>query len=269
MSRSRSPCSSSTPAGPLIAARGIGLRRGGRAILDDVDLEVGEREIVALVGPNGAGKTTLLRVLLGTVAADRGEVSRRPGLTIGYVPQRLALDPILPLDVRRFLTIGRRYDAAAEQALAATGARHLLRASMHALSGGEFQRVMLAHALLRRPELLILDEPAQGIDFRGQLDLYALIARIRRETGCGILLVSHDLHLVMAGTDRVVCLNGHVCCSGQPEAVSRDPAYVALFGARGAERLAVYHHEHDHAHGLGGEVMPAEQPGQAPATRAR
>ena len=260
----------SPPDQPLIAARGISLGRSGRTILDDVELEVRPREIVALVGPNGAGKTTLLRVLLGTLSAERGQVSRRPGLTLGYVPQRLALDPILPLDVRRFLTIGRRFDAAAaERALEATGVRHLLRASMHTLSGGEFQRVMLAYALIRGPDLLILDEPAQGIDFRGQLDLYGLIARIRDETGCGILLVSHDLHLVMAGTDRVICLNGHVCCSGRPEAVSRDPAYVALFGSRGVESLAIYHHEHDHAHGLGGEVVQPDQRTGRALSRAR
>ena len=240
----------------LIKARGITVRAGAREILERVDLEVPDHEIVALIGPNGAGKTTLLRVLLGIVRPDAGTVERRAGLTIGYVPQRLRLDPILPIDVRRLLRLaGRSEPQALEATLDEVGAAHLLHASLHDLSGGEFQRVMLAHALIRRADLLILDEPAQGIDLTGQLDLYALIERIRNERGCGILLVSHDLHVVMSATDRVVCLNRHVCCSGRPETVSLHPDYVALFGRRGADRLAVYHHSHDHHHDLDGRIV--------------
>ncbi|MDX1541246.1 MAG: zinc ABC transporter ATP-binding protein ZnuC [Geminicoccaceae bacterium] len=242
--------------GLLIKASGVTMRAGGREILDRVDLEVGEREIVALIGPNGAGKTTLLKVLLTILRPDAGSVERRAGLTIGYVPQRLRLDPILPIDVRRLLRLaGGGEISKLDQALGEVGARHLLDASLHDLSGGEFQRVMLAHALIRRSDLLILDEPAQGIDLTGQLDLYGLIERIRDERGCGILLVSHDLHVVMSATDRVVCLNRHVCCSGRPETVSLHPAYVALFGRRGADRLAVYHHSHDHHHDLDGRIV--------------
>ena len=240
----------------LIRGQGITVRAGAREILERVDLEVAGREIVALIGPNGAGKTTLLRVLLGIIRPDAGTVERRPGLTIGYVPQRLRLDSILPIDVRRLLRLGGRFPPAElDRALDEVGARHLLNASLHDLSGGEFQRVMLAHALIRRSDLLILDEPAQGIDLTGQLDLYALIERIRNERGCGILLVSHDLHVVMSATDRVVCLNRHVCCSGRPETVSLHPEYVALFGRRGADRLAVYQHSHDHHHDLGGRIV--------------
>jgi zinc transport system ATP-binding protein len=248
--------------GTLIAAQGITLRIGRSELLSAVDLEIRPHEVVSLIGPNGAGKTTLIRVLLGLLAPSAGRVWRRPGLVVGYVPQRMRLDPVLPLTVRRFLTIGHRRGAIAV-ALAAVGARHLERASMHELSGGELQRVVLARALVREPALLILDEPAQAVDFNGQLELYRLIERIRDERGCGVLLVSHDLHVVMGATDRVVCLNRHVCCSGEPEAVSRHPEYLGLFGPRAAASLAIYAHDHDHAHGLAGEVvaLPAEDAG--------
>lgn len=184
-----------------------------------------------------------------------------PGVRIGYVPQRFAVDPVLPLTVARFLDLGRRCSIEAkETALQEVGAGGLLHRTMHALSGGETQRVLLARALLRNPHLLVLDEPAQGVDYPGQAELYGLIGRIRDRRRCGVLLISHDLHLVMAATDRVICLNRHVCCSGLPEAVSRDPAYVALFGHRVPTGMAVYTHEHDHGHGTGGEVVPLRRP---------
>jgi len=251
---------------PLIAAEAVTVRIGRSELLSAVDLELHRGEVVSLIGPNGAGKTTLLRVLLGVLKPTRGRVRRQPGLVIGYVPQRLHVDAVLPLTVERFLTIGsshRRLDLGA--ILGEVGAGQLRQALLQELSGGEFQRVMLARALSRGPDVLILDEPAQGIDFAGQLELYALIERIRDRRGCGVLLVSHDLHVVMGTTDRVVCLNRHVCCSGQPEAVSRHPEYVGLFGAAAAARLAVYSHAHDHAHGLAGEVVElpaADEPGR-------
>jgi zinc transport system ATP-binding protein len=238
---------------PLVEARGVGVRIGRHELLSHVDLSLHPGEILSLIGPNGAGKTTLLRVLLGVMQPTSGEVVRRPGLTVGYVPQRLQLDPTLPLGVGRFLALGRGRDPRA--ALAEVGASHLERALMAELSGGEFQRVTLARALAREPDLLLLDEPAQGVDFAGQLELYALIEKVRDRHGCGVLLVSHDLHVVMAATDRVVCLNRHVCCAGQPEAVSQHPEYLALFGARAAAGLAIYSHEHDHHHDLAGAVV--------------
>jgi zinc transport system ATP-binding protein len=258
------------PTATLVEARGVTLRIGASELLSSVDFEVRAGELVSLIGPNGAGKTTLIRVLLGLLAPSAGQVRRRPGLVIGYVPQRIQLDPILPLTVRRFLTIGGRNNEIAA-ALAAVGAGHLGRASMHELSGGELQRVVLARALARDPGLLILDEPAQGIDFNGQLELYQLIEGIRVERGCGILLVSHDLHVVMGATDRVVCLNRHVCCSGEPETVSRHPEYLNLFGPRAAANLAIYTHDHDHAHDLAGEVvaLPEGAAGEARPDRAR
>ncbi|WP_366553233.1 zinc ABC transporter ATP-binding protein ZnuC [Aquibaculum sediminis] len=241
----------------LISAEGICFKRGGRQILDNITLSVEPGEVVTLIGPNGSGKTSLLRILLGLEQADAGRVERRPGLTVGYVPQRLTVEPTLPITVLRFLSLPHRVSrTAAREALEETGVAHLERNQVHALSGGEFQRVLLARALLRRPDILVLDEPAQGIDFSGQLDLYQLIDRIRRRRGCSVLLVSHDLHLVMAATDRVICLNRHVCCSGEPEAVSRHPEYLALFGPRAAQALAIYHHHHDHHHDIAGEPVP-------------
>jgi zinc transport system ATP-binding protein len=255
----------------LVEAQAVTVRIGRSELLSAVDLTVHEREVVSLIGPNGAGKTTLIRVLLGLLKPVAGRVSRQPELVIGYVPQRIQMDPILPLTVRRFLTIGtgRRRDIA--PVLATVGARHLEQALMHELSGGELQRVLLARALVRDPRLLILDEPAQGVDFSGQLELYELIEHLRTERGCGVLLVSHDLHVVMGATDRVVCLNRHVCCSGEPETVTQHPEYLSLFGPRAAAGLAIYKHKHDHAHDLAGEVLtvPTEQAPAGSSDRAR
>jgi zinc transport system ATP-binding protein len=242
---------------PLVAVEGVTVRLGGRDVLRRVSLSVGSAEIVTLVGPNGAGKTTLARVVLGLLAPSAGTVRRRPGLSIGYVPQRLAVDPVLPLTVRRLLSLTRRVpEAEARGALAETGAAALLDREVQHLSGGELQRVLLARALLRRPDLLVLDEPAQNVDFIGQAELYGLIGRLRERHGCAVLMISHDLHVVMSATDRVVCLNAHVCCAGAPEAVTRHPEYLALFGPRPAAQIAVYTHHHGHRHDVSGEVVP-------------
>jgi len=250
---------------PLISATDVCMRLGGSAVLDHVGLAVAPGEIVTLIGPNGAGKTTLLRIVLGLLRPDAGRVARRPGLSIGYVPQRFAVDPTLPMTVGRFLALMRRRPRAdLAAALAEVGVSGALDRPLHGLSGGEFQRVVLAGALLKSPDLLVLDEPLQGVDVRGQAELFELIARLRRERGFAVLMVSHDLHLVMRATDRVICLNGHVCCHGEPHAVGRDPAYRALFGAEAAEAFAVYRHAHDHAHGPGGEVLPAPGTGAGP-----
>ena len=207
----------------------------GRQVLDRVDIRVQRSEIVTLIGPNGAGKTTLLRLLLGLQAPDTGAVQRAPELTIGYLPQKISADSTLPLTVKRMLGLTNSVAPEAKrEELEEVGVGHLMQAMMHELSGGEQQRVMLARAMLREPYLLVLDEPVQGVDFKGELDLYELIGRIRDRRECGILLVSHDLHLVMASTDRVVCLNHHICCAGHPEAVKRDPEYLTLFGHRAA-----------------------------------
>ena len=244
--------------GSLVEVRGICVSFGGTEVLSDAGLTVSEGEVVTLIGPNGSGKTTLIRVLLGLLRPDAGTVWLRPGLSIGYVPQRLAVDPVLPLSVGRFLALARRpRRGSMERALAEVGAGHTLDLPLQTLSGGETRRVLLARALLGEPDLLVLDEPVQGVDLTGQAELYGLIGRVRHERGLGVLLVSHDLHLVMAATDEVICLNHHVCCAGRPEMVSRHPEYIALFGPRIAETFAIYAHAHDHEHDAAGRVIAA------------
>ena len=248
---------------PLIEARGAGVRRGGRWILHDIDIAVASGEIVTLIGPNGAGKTTLVRVLLGLLHPDAGTVRRDAAASIGYVPQRVHFDPTLPLTVERLMTLtGRRPAEAVAEALEETAVGHLLTARVSELSGGELQRVLLARALMRLPNLLILDEPVQGVDYTGEAELYALIGGIVERRGCGVLMVSHDLHIVMAATDRVVCLNRHVCCTGAPQEVVGHDEFRRLFGSNAAAAAAVYRHTHDHVHDLTGEVARAD--GQEP-----
>ena len=212
---------------------------------------------MTLIGPNGAGKSTLVRIILGLQKADSGDVWLRAGIRIGYMPQRLHIDPTLPLTVRRFLTLAQRASITRlRTALAEVGAEHLLEVPMQTLSGGETQRVLLARAMLRNPELLLLDEPVQGVDVAGQEELYQLIGSIRQRYNCGILMISHDLHIVMTATDQVLCLNRHVCCSGHPETVRTDPNYTALFGLPGRpDVLTAYSHHHDHNHDMHGDVI--------------
>jgi zinc transport system ATP-binding protein len=235
----------------LVEISGLSVRYGGETVLSDVDLTIARGEIVTIVGPNGSGKTTLLRAVLGAVAAT-GTVRRKPGLRIGYVPQKLALDATLPMTVRRFLDLPRRVsDAEAGSAMARTGAEDLAGRQMAELSGGQLQRALLARALLGEPELLLLDEATQGLDQPGSAEFYRLIEEVRRDLGCAVLMVSHELHVVMAASDRVICLNGHVCCHGTPEHVASAPEYRALFGTGTQGALALYRHEHDHAHDHG------------------
>lgn len=232
-----------------LALDAVSLQQGDRRLLHQIDLHLAPGEILTVIGPNGAGKTTLLRVALGLQAPTAGTVYLRPGLRIGYMPQRLQIDPALPLTVRRFLAMaGSPRPEQIEAVLAGVGAEGVLHAPLQRISGGELQRVMLARALLREPDLLVLDEPVQGVDVHGQIELYQLITRIRDQRGCAVLMVSHDLHLVMAATDRVLCLNRHICCSGTPEAVTSDPAYLALFGPLAVQHLAVYSHDRKHPH---------------------
>jgi zinc transport system ATP-binding protein len=234
----------------LVDIRSACVTRNGRHVLDRVDLSVGRGEIVTLIGPNGAGKSTAVKLALGLIAPDAGEVVRAAGLRIGYQPQRVAIEPTLPLPVRRLLTLTERHAAADLQAeLGQVGIGHLIDADVHTLSGGELQRVMLARAFLRKPDLLVLDEPTQNLDLAGAAEIYRVIGAARDSLNCGVLLVSHDLNVVMAATNRVYCLNAHVCCSGHPEIVSRHPEYLRLFGGTtAATTLAVYTHEHDHTH---------------------
>ena len=239
----------------LVAAQDVSLAFRGKPAVENVSIEVHACEIVTLIGPNGAGKTTLARALLGLAAVSAGRITRRPGLRIGYVPQRFPIDRIIPLSVRRFMSLSEAVpQERAASCLAETGAERLIDAQMSELSGGEFQRVLLARALARDPQLLVLDEPAQAVDFAGAAQLYELITAIRDTRGCGILLISHDLHVVLGASDRVICLNRHVCCEGRPGTVAGHPEYVRLFGPRAAASLGIYEHHHDHTHTLSGDV---------------
>ncbi len=231
----------------LIEARGIDVRQGRQRVLHGVSLRLDAGEIVTLVGPNGSGKTTLLRVLIGAIRPDGGSVTRAQGLRIGYVPQKLHIDPTMPMTVRRFLDLPARVsNAAARTALAQAGLSDVSSRQMADLSGGQFQRVLLARAILSRPQLLILDEATQGLDQPGSAAFYRQIEHLRAELGCAVLMVSHELHVVMSASDRVICLNGHVCCEGTPEVVSAAPAYRELFGTGTGGALALYRHDHDH-----------------------
>jgi zinc transport system ATP-binding protein len=241
----------------LISARGLWLRRGSRDVIAGVDLDIRPGEIVTLIGPNGAGKTTLVKILLGIERPDKGLIERPASTRIGYVPQRFEVDATIPMTVRAFLALGEPVSAeAVRKALRETGTLNTEGQQLAKLSGGETQRVLIARALLRQPNLLILDEPARGVDFSGEAELYDLIGRLRDNHRLGILLVSHDLHVVMARSDRVICLNGHVCCSGKPDDVSQHAAYARIFGPQGATTLGVYRHHHDHAHDLSGASKP-------------
>lgn len=233
----------------LFELSGLRVDLGGNTVLSGVNFAVEPGEIVTIVGPNGSGKSTLLRAIIGAVAPQAGTVSQKPGLRIGYVPQKLHIDPTLPLTVRRFLSLPLKVsDAQAAQALDEAGVGELSGRQMAGLSGGQFQRVLLARALLNEPELLILDEATQGLDQPGSAAFYGQIEALRRERGCAVLMVSHELHVVMAASDRVICLNGHVCCEGAPEHVASAPEYRALFGTGTHGALALYRHEHDHSH---------------------
>lgn len=248
-----------TSQNPIASLSNAGVYRNGKWLVRGIEFEIQRGEIVTLIGPNGSGKSTTAKMVLGLQKPSEGQVTRAQGLCVGYVPQKLHVDWTLPLTVRRLMILTNRLsDSDIAQALARTGIAHLASAEVRHLSGGEFQRAMLARAIARKPDLLVLDEPVQGVDFSGELALYELISSIRNELGCGILLISHDLHVVMAATDQVICLNGHVCCKGTPSAVAESPEYVKLFGARASSGLAVYQHNHDHTHLPDGTVRHAD-----------
>ncbi|MEQ4451775.1 zinc ABC transporter ATP-binding protein ZnuC [Kosakonia sp. YIM B13605] len=240
----------------LVTLESITVAFGQRRVLSDISLNLRAGKILTLLGPNGAGKSTLVRVVLGLVAPDSGLIKRDKTLRIGYVPQKLHLDATLPLTVGRFMRL-RPGTSKGDiiPALKRVQAAHLVDAPMQKLSGGETQRVLLARALLNRPQLLVLDEPTQGVDVNGQVALYNLIDQLRKELDCAVLMVSHDLHLVMAKTDEVLCLNHHICCSGTPEVVSMHPEFISMFGQRGAEQLGIYRHNHNHRHDLQGRIV--------------
>jgi zinc transport system ATP-binding protein len=238
----------------LLQARNISFALGDRLILDRVSFELGPAQITTIIGPNGAGKSTLINIVTGLIPDFDGNLQRRPGLRIGYLPQKVNVNSLMPLTVERLLRLTQTpHNGQIEEALAGTGVAYLRGRQVRSLSEGELKRVLLARTALGEPDLLVLDEPTSGVDVTGEIRMYELIGEMRDRLGCAVLLVSHDLHLVMSQTDQVLCLNQHLCCSGLPESVSQHPEYQALFGRQAAESIAVYSHDHDHVHEVSGE----------------
>ncbi len=234
-------------------------------MLEQVNFALKRGSITTIIGLNGSGKTTLLRILLGLEQPDSGRVKLAKGIRIGYMPQQVKFSPVLPLSATALLQLSNRHGGKEplEQAFAETGTSHLRSRMMHQLSGGEKQRIMLARTLLNNPDLLVLDEPVQGVDIAGQSELYELITNVSKRHNCTVLMVSHDIHLVMASTSNVLCLNRHICCSGSPQRVKNDPAFIELFGDRVARNLALYTHHHDHHHDMHGDVVEGKKPVEA------
>ena len=238
----------------LVKLKNVGFRQNDKWLVKGVSLEVKKGKIVTLIGPNGSGKSTTAKIALGIYKKIEGEVEKYTS-KVGYVPQKVSIDWTLPLRVGDFMVLTESIsNELIDEALSLTGVIHLKDKNLGDLSGGEFQRVLLARAISKKPELLVLDEPVQGVDFTGEIALYQLIKKISDELNCGILLISHDLHTVMSATDHVVCLNGHVCCSGSPIDVAKNNEYKALFGEQASQILSVYEHRHDHVHSNEGEI---------------
>lgn len=240
---------------PLVQLDNINVTFDQQPILQNISLKIYPNSITTIVGPNGGGKSTLLKVLLKLLPATSGEVSHQKGLKIGYVPQKLHLDPSIPITVRKFLSLKpNSTNALIDEALSLFSINHLSENRMQKLSGGELQRVLLARAILDRPQLLVLDEPMQGVDITGQTELYQLLNKTRAWLNCAILMVSHDLNIVMANTDEVLCVNRHICCAGTPEMISSEPSFIHFFGDQFAKNVAIYAHKHNHHHDLHGDV---------------
>ena len=238
----------------LVKLNNVGLLRNQKWLVKGVSLTVEKGQIVTLIGPNGSGKSTTAKIAIGIHKNIEGKVEKFTN-KIGYVPQKISIDWTLPLRVSDFMVLTENLsDEAINDALSLTGAEHLKHKSLGNLSGGEFQRVLLARAVSKKPELLVLDEPVQGVDFTGEIALYKLIKEISEKLNCGILLISHDLHTVMSATDFVLCLNGHVCCSGTPKDVAMNNEYKVLFGEQASQTLSIYEHKHDHTHSVDGEI---------------
>jgi zinc transport system ATP-binding protein len=238
----------------LLEAREISFAQGDRLILDRISFELRRGQITTIIGPNGAGKSTLINIVTGLIEDFDGALERPPGLAIGYLPQKVNVNSLMPLTVERLLRLTQNpRDDEIDEALDRTGVAYLRRRQVRSLSEGELKRVLLARTALGAPDLIVLDEPTSGVDVTGEVRMYELIGEMRDRLDCAVLLVSHDLHLVMSQTDQVLCLNQHLCCSGLPESVSRHPEYQALFGHRAAESIAVYSHDHDHEHDVPGD----------------
>jgi len=238
----------------LLSASKLSYSAGKRKILDNISFELRRAQITTIIGPNGAGKSTLTNIVNGLINNFEGEIERAPGLRIGYLPQKVYVNRLMPLSVTRLLRLTHNAsDQEIEHALTQTGVNYLRQRQVLSLSEGELKRVLLARTTLGQPDLIVLDEPTAGVDVSGEIRMYELIGELRTQLHCAVLLVSHDLHLVMSKTDQVLCLNQHLCCSGLPESVSRHPEYLALFGQQAADSIAIYAHHHDHEHDVSGD----------------
>ena len=244
----------------LIELKNAGVKRAGKWLARGISFSLHAGEIVTLIGPNGAGKTTSAKMALGLLDLDEGTALQKTGLLVGYVPQKVSIDWTLPLRVKRFLNLtGSCSETEINTALSMTGTSHLLNSEVNTLSGGEFQRVLLSRAIAKKPELLVLDEPVQGVDNTGEEAMYTLIETIAKTLNCGVLLISHDLHFVMSATTHVICPNGHICCSGTPRAVSTSSEFRTLYGSKISANLAIYEHMHDHNHATDGSIVKLEE----------
>lgn len=240
---------------PLVELKNINVSFAQKIALHQINLAIYPNQIITIVGPNGGGKSTLLKVLLKLQKPTSGKVIYHPQVKIGYVPQKIYLDPTLPITVERFLKLKQGVTLAhINETLELLSIKHLRQSSMQKLSGGEMQRVLLARAILNKPNLLVLDEPTQGVDINGQAELYQLIHQTQKRLNCAILMVSHDLHIVMANTNEVLCVNQHICCAGKPEIISQDPTFIHLFGDQFAKNVAFYPHKHNHRHNIRGDI---------------
>ena len=249
----------------LIELKNAGVKRAGKWLARGISFSLHAGEILTLIGPNGAGKTTSAKMALGLLDLDEGTALQKTGLLVGYVPQKVSIDWTLPLRVKRFLNLtGSCSETEINTALSMTGTSHLLNSEVNTLSGGEFQRVLLSRAIAKKPELLVLDEPVQGVDNAGEEAMYNLIETIAKTLNCGVLLISHDLHFVMSATTHVICLNGHICCSGTPRAVSTSSEFRTLYGSKISANLAIYEHMHDHTHGTDGSIEKLEEMAENP-----
>jgi len=238
----------------LVKLENAGVQRMSKWLVKEISFEISQGQIVTLIGPNGSGKTTTAKMILNIMNADEGQITRNTD-KMAYVPQKINIDWTMPLRVIDFMKITNNLNNnQVIESLTTTGVDKLLYSQIHNLSGGEFQRVLIARAIAKKPDLLVLDEPVQGVDYNGEIALYNLIKKISVNLNCGILLISHDMHFVMSTTDHVVCLNGHICCSGTPSSVVKNPEYIKLFGEHNSETLSYYQHHHDHSHDNDGSV---------------
>ena len=238
----------------LVKLENAGVYRSSKWLVRGISLEINQGQIVTLIGPNGSGKTTTAKMILNILNTDEGLVTGNAN-KMAYVPQKINIDWTMPLRVIDFMKITSSLNnTQITESLNMTGVDKLLYNQIHSLSGGEFQRVLIARAIAKKPDLLVLDEPVQGVDFNGEIALYNLIKEISVNLNCGILLISHDMHFVMSTTDHVICLNGHICCSGSPSNVVKNPEYIKLFGEHNSETLSYYQHQHDHSHNHDGSI---------------